>query len=169
MATKKTAKKGMSGMHAAEIGAGVLAAVAAAGAAGYYFYGSDDAKKHRNATAKWAKGLKNDVVREAKKLKDLDEKAMAVIVDQASKAYKGLEDVSAADLKAAVSELKGNWESVKKELKRTGARAKSAVKKEVKNVTKKAAATKKTAAKAVKKATKTASKKVAKKTPAKKK
>lgn len=162
MATKKTTakkapakKKGMSAVQAAEIGAGVLAAVAAAGAASYYFYGAKDAKKHRNATAKWAKGLKNDVVREAKKLKDLDEKAMAVIVDQAAKAYKGLDDVTPGDLRAAVSELKGNWESVKKELKRTGAKAKATVKKAVKK------AAPKKVAKVVKKA---APKKAAKKT-----
>ncbi len=147
MATKKTAKKvkggkKMSNLQKAEIGAGMLAAVAAAGAATYYFYGAKDAKKHRNATAKWAKGLKNDVVREAKKLKELDEKAMAVIVDQAAKAYKGLDDVTPGDLRAAVNELKGNWESVKKELKRT-----------VKKTTKKAAP-KKVVKKAVKKAAK---------------
>ena len=46
MATKKTgakkapAKKKLSPLQQAEIGAGVLAAVAAAGAAGYYFYGA---------------------------------------------------------------------------------------------------------------------------------
>lgn len=151
MATKKTAKKAqakggkkMSNLQKAEIGAGVLAAVAAAGAASYYFYGAKDAKKHRNATTKWAKGLKNDVVREAKKLKDLDEKAMAVIVDQAAKAYKGLDDVTPGDLRAAVSELKGNWESVKKELKRT-------VKKAAPKKTAKKAAPKKAVKKAAKK------------------
>lgn len=157
MATKKTAKKapakkGMSSMQKAEVGAGVLAAVAAAGAAGYYFYGAKDAKKHRAATQKWAKGLKNDVVREAKKLKDLDEKAIAVIVDQAAKAYKGLDDVTPGDLRAAVSELKGNWESVKKELRGAAKKATASAKKTVKKAS---------ASKAVKKA---APKKAAKKT-----
>lgn len=150
MATKKTAKKApakksakkMSNLQKAEIGAGVLAAVAAASAAGYYFYGTKDAQKHRNATKKWAKGLKNDVVREAKKLKDLDEKAMAAIVDQAAKAYKGLDDVTPGDLRAAVAELKGNWESVKKELKRTTKKASSSAKKAVKKAAPKKAAKK---------------------------
>jgi len=136
MATKKTAKKapakkGMSTLKKAELGAGVLAAVAAAAGASYYFYGAKDAKKHRNATTKWAKGLKNDVVREAKKLKDLDEKAMATIVDQVAKAYKGLDDVTPGDLRAAVAELKGNWDSVRKELKKTTTKAKASVKKAV--------------------------------------
>ncbi|MES2668330.1 MAG: hypothetical protein V4644_01400 [Patescibacteria group bacterium] len=157
MATKKTPKKapakkkGMSNLEKAEIGAGVLAAVAAAGAAGYYFYGSKDAKKNRASTQKWAKGLKNDVVREAKKLKDLDEKAIAMIVDQAAKAYKGLDDVTPGDLRAAVSELKGNWESVKKELrstaKKAGSSAKKAVKKAAPKKAVKKAAPKKTAKK----------------------
>ncbi|HEY0979502.1 MAG TPA: hypothetical protein VGE23_01535 [Candidatus Paceibacterota bacterium] len=157
MATKKTgakkasskkapAKKGMSTLQKAEVGAAALAAVAAAGAAGYYFYGSKDAKKHRNATAKWAKNLQKDVVREAKKLKDLDEKAMAVIVDQAAKAYKGLDDVTPGDLRAAVAELKGNWEQVKKEMRRTAKKSASGAKKTVKK-----AAPKKAAKKAAKK------------------
>lgn len=144
---KKSSKK-MSNLQKAEIGAGVLAAVAAASAASYYFYGAKDAKKHRNATAKWAKGLKSDVVREAKKLKDLDEKAMAAIVDQAAKAYRGLDDVTPGDLRAAVSELKGNWEHVKKELKRSTKKVSSSAKKAVKK-----AAPKKVAKKAAKKKT----------------
>lgn len=146
MATKKPAakkkspaKKKMTRMEAVEIGAGVLAAVAAAGAAGYYFYGSKDAKKHRSATAKWATGLKKDVIREAKKLKKLDEAAMAAIVDNAAKAYKGMQNVTPADLKAAVSELKGNWAEVRKELSRTGVAKKPAAKKAVKKAVKKVA------------------------------
>ncbi len=146
MATKKPvakkkspAKKKMTRMEAVEIGAGVLAAVAAAGAAGYYFYGSKDAKKHRSATAKWATGLKKDVIREAKKLKKLDEAAMAAIVDNAAKAYKGMQNVTPADLRAAVSELKGNWAEVRKELSRTGVAKKAVVKKAVKKAVKKVA------------------------------
>lgn len=152
MATKKTAKKapakkkGMSALQKAEVGAGVLAAVAAAGAAGYYFYGAKDAKQHRNATKKWAKSLKNDVVREAKKLKDLDEKALAVIVDTAAKAYKGIDDVTPGDLRRAAAELKENWENVKKEIRRTGSKAKTSAKKSVKKAAPKKAA-KKTSAK----------------------
>lgn len=158
MATKKTAKKApakkggkkMNTMQKAEVAAGVIGALAAAGAAGYYFYGAKDAKKHRNATQKWAKGLKNDVIREAKKLKDLDEKAVALIVDSAAKAYKGFDGVTPADLRAAVSELKSNWESVRKELRSTGRKAVSSAKKTVKKAAPKKTAAKKTAKKASK-------------------
>lgn len=156
MATKKAAKKApvkkstgkkMTKLEAVEIGAGVLAAVAAAGAAGYYFYGSKNAKKHRAATSKWAKGLKADVVREAKKLKKLDEKAIAAIVDQAAKAYKGLDDVTPGDLRGAVNELKGNWSAIRKELGSSGKKAATTAKKAVKKAVKKAAPKKKVAKK----------------------
>lgn len=157
-AKKKTAKKS-SGMSAVGMGAGVAAAVAAAGAAGYYFYGSKNAKKHRSAAQKWAKDLKKDVVREAKKLKDLDEKALALIVDQASKAYKGVSDISPEDLRNAVTELKGSWSQVRKEVRSRGASAKKAVKKATKKVVAKKKAVKKTAKKAVKKAVKKTAKK----------
>jgi uncharacterized protein HemX len=144
MATKKAAgkgaaKKGLSDVQKAEIGAGALLAAAAAGAAGYYFYGAKSATKHRAATAKWAQGLKSDVVREAKKLKDLDEKAMKAIVDQAAKAYKGLDDVTPGDLRGAVAELKGNWENVRKEVRSTGRAAAKGAKGSVKKAAPKAA------------------------------
>jgi hypothetical protein len=139
---KKASKKGMSTTEKVELGAAAAAAVAAAGAAGYWFYGSRDAKKHRSATAKWAKNLQKDVVKEAKKLKDLDEKAVAAIVDQAAKAYKGLDDVTPGDLRAAVSELKGNWEQVRKELRSTAKKSSSSAKKSVKKAAPKKAAKK---------------------------
>ena len=68
---------------------------------------------------------------------------MNAIVDQAAKAYKGLDDVTPGDLRAAVAELKGNWEKMKKEV-----RGKS------KKTAKKAPAKKATPKKAAKKAAK---------------
>lgn len=130
---------------AVEIGAGVLAAAAAAGA-GYYFYGAEHAKKHRQAASKWAKGMKQEVVREAKKLKQLDQKAMAAIVDNAAAAYQGVRSVDAADLRAAAQELKRNWREIQREvtaaaggMKRQASGAAKAVKKTAKSGAKRAA------------------------------
>lgn len=152
MATKKSTKK-----SGAAVGLGAAAAVAAvaAGAAGYYFYGSKNAKQHRGAAKKWATSLKRDVVREAKKLKDLDEKVIAAVVDKASRAYKGLEGITAAELRAAATELKTNWKQVQRELRASGSKAKGAVKKAAKKSTS-------TAKKAAKKTVKKVAKKVAK-------
>lgn len=157
MATKKTTKKsaggssskgkGLSNLEKAEIGAGVLAAAVAAGAAGYYFYGSDKASKHRKAASAWAKGLKKDVLKRAKDLKKIDAKAIGKVVDEAVDAYQGVRGVTTADLKAAAKELKRNWQAVKGEAGSAGKTAKKTAKKTVA-----------TAKKGVKKATSAAKK-----------
>ncbi|MEJ0054085.1 MAG: hypothetical protein WDN10_05205 [bacterium] len=130
MATKKKTSKGML---AAEIGAATLAAAAAAGA-GYYFYASKDAKKHRKAAVKWAEDLRRDVMKEAKKLKTLDAKTMALIVDEASQAYQAARGIDRKDLKRAADELKANWQRVV--LAKLPAKAKKAVRKAKKAVKK---------------------------------
>lgn len=161
MAKNSRNKKGMDTTTAVEIGAGVLAAAAAAGA-GYYFYGAKNAKRHRQAASKWAKGMKNEVVREAKKVKNIDQKTVAKIVDRAAVAYQGMRTVDAADLRAAAQELKKNWREVQREIggaatsmkrKATGTAkavkktAKTGVKKAAKRATPKKAAPKKSAPK----------------------
>lgn len=140
-AVTKKPKGGQSrGVIAAEIGAGVLAAGAAA-AAGYYFYGDKKAKKHRQAASKWAKGLKNQVVKEAKTLSKMSEKDMAKIVDRAAAVYAGVRAVNQDDLKRAANELKRNWKHVQAEVAAVRAKRapKKAAKKSVKKAVKKAA------------------------------
>jgi pyruvate/2-oxoglutarate/acetoin dehydrogenase E1 component len=144
MATKKVTKAKKSNV-ALEVGAGVLAAAAAAGA-GYYFYGTANAKKHRQAASTWAKSMKNDVVKQAKSLKKLDAKTIGSIVDKTVATYKNAKGATPADVQAAARELKKNWNLLQKEL---------APSKQVKKAVTKAA---KPAAKAAKKAVKTAKK-----------
>ena len=129
------------------VGLGLLAAAGAG--AGYYFYGSKDASKNRKKAAKWANDMKADVVKNAKKLQKLDERAYKAIVDESMKAYASVKSIDKADLAAAASELKANWKNVEKEITRVA-----------KTETKTA---KKTIKKAVKTAVKTAKKVVAKK------
>lgn len=154
MASAKKSKSQSAVTTAMEVGAGIAAA-AAAGAAGYYFYGDKGAKKHRAAAAKWAKGMKADVIKEAKKAQKLDQKAIAAIVDKASAAYVTVKNVDKKDLTAAARELKKHWKSIEAELQ--------GVKKQVTKAAKKAApAAKKAVTKAVKKATAPAKKAVKK-------
>ena len=160
-AVKKTAsKKGMSALEAVELGAGMLAAVAAAGAAGYYFYGTERAAKHRHAASAWAKGLKRDAMKQIKKLEKIDAKTVALAVEKAASTYRGMKGVADTDVDMAVAELKKNWTKMSKELEPS-----TEVKKAVKTATNPKAAKKavkkavKTATKAVKKAVKTATKK----------
>jgi hypothetical protein len=130
MATKKKTSKGML---AAEIGAAAVAAAAAAGA-GYYFYASKDAKKHRKIAAKWADKLQKEVVREAKKVKTLDAKTVAMIIDDSAAAYATAKSINRADLARAVKELKANWQKIA--VARMPAKARKVVRKVKKTVKK---------------------------------
>ncbi len=120
-------KKQSAAKTAIEVGAGLAVAAAAAGA-GYYFYGDKHAKKHRAAASKWAKGMKADVVKEAKKLKKVDQKAVAAIVDKAAAAYATAKSVDKADVKAAAQELKKHWKMVQAELQKSGKKVVKAAK-----------------------------------------
>jgi len=143
------AKKTNTGRVAAEVGAG-LAAAGAAAAAGYYFYGSDKAKKHRNAAAKWAKDMRTQVVKETKKLNKVSAADVARVVDVATVAYGQARSIDPTELRRAASELKKNWDMVRREamgdvsrarktaakVRKSGAKARSAVKKTAKKARK---------------------------------
>ncbi len=142
-APKKSAKKGV-GPAAAATGAALAAAAVAAGAS-YYFYGTANAKRHRQAAATWAKGMKRDVEKGVKSLKKIDSKTVARIVDEAAATYQGVRGVAATDVREAAHELKRNWNVLKREMAPS-----SAVTKTVKKTVKKAV---KDAKKVVKKVT----------------
>ena len=159
MATKtsKSSAKQSTAKTAAEVGAG-LAAVAAVAGAGYYFYASPKAKKHRAAASKWAQGMKADVLKEARKLKKVDQKQIANVVDAAAAAYATARSVNAKDLKAAANELKRNWKNVQAEIGSRAAKAVKSVRKAASKKAPKRPAAKKGAKKAPKKAKKAAKK-----------
>jgi len=106
---------------------GVLAAAALA-AAGYYFYASKNAKKNRQVAAKWAVDMKRDVVKRARALKNVDRAAVAAIVEQSARAYKGMRGLDRSEVERAAKELKKNWQKIAAELKKGGAKVKSAAK-----------------------------------------
>lgn len=114
MATKKktVTKKGGKGLALGALAAGA----AAAAAAGYFFYASPDAKKNRKIATKWAGDMKKDVVREAKKIKNIDKAQLASIVDQAASAYESAKNVDKKDLIKAAKELKANWKLLAAEI-----------------------------------------------------
>lgn len=98
------------------IGAGIVT-VGAALAAGYYFYMSKDAKKHRKIAAEWASDLKNDILEKAQNLKEnLNQETLVQIMDEVAKTYYTAKNVSKEEVLQAVEELKQNWTSVLEEL-----------------------------------------------------
>ena len=135
---KKTVQSGKTAGSKAGLGLAALAAAGAAAAAGYYFYASENAPKHRKIATKWAKELKNDVIKEAKKLKKIDKAAVMKIVNQAQVAYaKNGPKIDKAALMQAASELKKHWDEIRDEADTTVAAAKKSAKKTVKKVAKK--------------------------------
>jgi hypothetical protein len=106
----------MAKKTSAQIVAGVGAGLAAATAAGYYFYASSRAKNHRKIAARWASAMKNEVIRDVKKLKDrVTARDIALIVDSVATAYAGTRSKTAEAVKSAAAELKRNWEQVRDE------------------------------------------------------
>lgn len=127
-------------------GLGALAATAVtagAAAAGYYFYASKDASKHRKIAAKWAMNMKSDVMKQARQMKKFDQKMLGMVIAQAAKKYEVMKSVDKKDVAKAVKELRANWQNIAAELqkgaKKTAKTAKKIAKKTAKKVAKKVA------------------------------
>ena len=106
----------------------LAAAAAASAAAGYYFYASKNAKKNRKIAAKWAVDMQKDVLKRAKSLKNIDRAAIAAIVEQSARAYKGVRNLDRGEIERAAKELKNNWKKIAVELKKGGASVQRAAK-----------------------------------------
>jgi hypothetical protein len=104
-----------------EIGAGLLAGAASA-AAGYYYLASGDAAKNRKAATRWAHDLRGDVVRQARKIQDIEQADYLAIVDGATQMYARIRGLDKKDLNRAAGELKDNWEWLRKEVASGGRR-----------------------------------------------
>ncbi|OGZ08659.1 MAG: hypothetical protein A2942_02610 [Candidatus Lloydbacteria bacterium RIFCSPLOWO2_01_FULL_50_20] len=108
------------------VGLGLAAAASALGA-GYYFYGSKHAAGNRKKAARWANDFKAEVVKKAKKVKKLDERAFHAVVDEAMKAYGTVRSIDKADLRSLAAELKTNWKNVEREINRVAKSEKKVV------------------------------------------
>lgn len=122
MTTKKVSPRAsVTPKKKAALGTGVkvsaaLAGAAALAAAGYYFfYGSEDGANHRKKVTAWSRKMKNEVIAEAKGLKELNKKTVGQLVKNISKAYGEVKSIDRHDLDLAVKELQRNWASVKQE------------------------------------------------------
>lgn len=109
-----------------------LAALAAAAAGAYFLYGSKDGAKKRKQIKSWGLKLKADVLEKLENLEDVSEDTYMKIVDEATKGYKAVKNVDAAELAQVAMELKKHWKSIKRDI--TPKKVISAAKKTVKKV-----------------------------------
>ena len=90
--------------------------VAAAAAGAYFLYGAKDSKKNRQAVKSWAFKVKAEVLEKLEGLKAVDEEKYNEVVDAVAEKYQALKKINQKDLKVITKEMKGHWQSIKKEL-----------------------------------------------------
>lgn len=132
MATKNTKKVGLGAV-----------AVAAATAAGYYFYASKNAVANRKNAAKWAVNLKKDVSKKIKESGVMDSKAVKSAIAEVEKTYKNIKDIDTKEVVKAAGELKKHWDTLAGEVHKGFAKGKKQAVKTVTKTVKKAVAKKK--------------------------
>lgn len=103
--TKK--KKTGSGLKAGLIGAGLGAAAA------WFLYATETGKEKREEIVALADRIKDEVVDEAKKLKEDNEPSIHAAIDTVVAKYKSAKNVDPAVLGKIVSDLKTRWNEVK--------------------------------------------------------
>lgn len=147
---KKSQKKAVA------VGAG-LAALAAT-AAGVYFMTGKNAK-NRKKVAAWAGKMQKDVVKELRKVEKASRANYHKVVDAVAKNYKGMKNVSTAELAAAAAELKSHWSTIQDDLKSAAKTVRRVVPKAAKSAARKVSVKKAGAAKSAAPKRKTASRK----------
>lgn len=98
---------------------GAAAGAAATGAAlagAYYYYGSENAAKHRHDLKSWANKAEREIVREAKRFKSkaLTDKNINSIISTVAKQYEATKDLDAADVREFVAAMKERWSEARK-------------------------------------------------------
>ena len=96
-----------------------LAALAAAAAGAYYFYGKNGAA-HRKQLKGWAVKARGEVMERMENLKDVSRSGYIKTVDQVMKKYRTLKNVTPAELAALGRELKSHWSAIEKQLMQAG-------------------------------------------------
>ena len=106
------------------VGAVLTAAAAAAAAGAYWLYGSKDAEKHRKMAKSWMLKARGEVMEAVEKLQNIDKKAYLGVVETVLQKYRGMSDVTSAEIAHMLKDFKNSWEHMQK----AGSTAKKGVK-----------------------------------------
>ncbi len=90
---------------------------AIAGAMGYYFYGSENAKKNRSHALEWMKKAEKEVFERVSELKDsaFNEKNYKKIVNEVGEKYRMLHKLSSKEIVRFITVVSDAWEDLKEE------------------------------------------------------
>ncbi|MBI2637537.1 MAG: hypothetical protein HYW88_01425 [Candidatus Sungbacteria bacterium] len=100
---------------AAGVGAGV-AALAAAGAAAYFLYGSKHAASNRKKVAGWAVKARREIVRDLKKVKKFDQATYHKAVNGVINRYARFSHVDKKELAALAKHAKSQWKNIQRHI-----------------------------------------------------
>lgn len=89
-----------------------LAALAAAAAGAYYFYGSKNAAKHRKQMKSWTVKAKAEVMEKMEQMNNLSQGAYEKAVAEVTNKYKHFKNVPPKELQNLSKELKSHWKSI---------------------------------------------------------
>lgn len=92
-----------------------LAAMAAAAAGAYFFYGKNGAK-NRKQLKSWMVKAQGEVMERLEKLEDVSEDGYHKIVSEVLSKYKKVKNATPAELAKFSKELKSHWKSIKTDL-----------------------------------------------------
>lgn len=114
--------KKLSNKKKVAVGAGVAAL--AATAAGVYLLSGKRGAKNRKKVSTWAKIAQKDVLKELGKVGSQSQKAYNDAVSTVAKRYKNLKKLDQSEILQMMSELKGHWNSIAKQLNKPVGKAK---------------------------------------------
>ena len=115
------------------LGAASLAALAAAAAGAFYFYGSKDAAKNRKKMRGWMIKARGEVVERMEKMKDMSEDNYNTVVGQVMDKYKKIKNIDPQEITELAADMRKHWKNISGHLKaQTAPKRKPAAKKAAK-------------------------------------
>jgi len=111
------------------VGVGAGLALAAAAAVGTYLFTGKRGAKNRKAVKAWTLTAKKDIVAGVQKLKSVNKVSYHKVVDEVMKRYKQLKHIDQKEIAKIVSEAKGHWAIIQKQLAKKTVTKRKATKK----------------------------------------
>ena len=98
------------------VGAFLAGAAATAAVGGYLFFGSKQSSRNRKKVDGWIEDAKDEVLKNAKKIKHITREKFDETVDTVTEKYGKLKDVAKEKIDDVREELSDLWEEVKEEV-----------------------------------------------------
>lgn len=98
-----------------EIASAVGIGLAAAAVGAWYLYGKGGAQRRKKVRG-WMLKAKGEILEQLENLKELNQASYNRIVDEVGSRYKQAKHIDPAEVATMISELKGHWQNIKKQL-----------------------------------------------------